>query len=364
MTDRSFGSRGWVVSYLLVMSAVAALMLGPWFTQAGRPEESQLGMLNPGSTRLLPYSSAGVWGTRIPEDAPVDPNSARMVQGLVRDSEANGALNLAHRDWTISVYVTAPDTPRHDVLVKGRPPGAHYDPGFTHDTRSTFAGVPIPEAARPDRQADAHLSVIDLDAACEYDLYGARKVDGRWEAEWANAIPLSAGGVYPNGLSSRATGFSGLAGLIWPEELRRGRIDHALLFAYPLTRAGGPVLPATASDGKTEGDFTIPQGARLQLDPELDLSTLGLTPVEYTIARALQDYGMFLGDTGGRSAVYAVGENSFTSDPYRGLLPAGGSLGNIPLDRLRVLELGEQQKVTPLRVQPNSCNSGVDQSAQ
>ena len=38
-------------------------------------------------------------------------------------------------------------------------------------------------------------------------------------------------------------------------------------------------------------------GVRLQLDPELDLESLGLSREVKVIARALQSYGMFNGDS-------------------------------------------------------------------
>src|SRR3712207_8502377 len=49
--------------------------------------------------------------------------------------------------------------------------------------------------------------------------------------------PIEGSGVDPSGSSARASGFGLLAGLVFPEELRRGRIEHALVFAYPYTRS-------------------------------------------------------------------------------------------------------------------------------
>ena len=80
---------------------------------------------------------------------------------------------------------------------------------------------------------------------------------------------------------------------------------------------------------------------RVRLDPTLDLTTLGLTPYELTIARALQVYGMYLGDNGGNAGVTldAVNPVSYAGQPYEGLLPDATyvALGHIPLDRLQVL---------------------------
>jgi hypothetical protein len=101
----------------------------------------------------------------------------------------------------------------------------------------------------------------------------------------------------------------------------------------------------------------IPQGARVQLDPTLNLKELGLTGYELTIAKALKRYGMILGDTGGALSLYAVGAQSWPTDPYPGLLEDDvyTYLSNIPVDRSRVIETGSQKPVTPLAVLPNPC---------
>jgi hypothetical protein len=163
-------------------------------------------------------------------------------------------------------------------------------------------------------------------------------------------------------MGAKAGGFASLAGLVWPQELRSGKIDHALFFAYPSTKSCGPVSPATAGDGSSEDSGAIPEGARVQLDPDLDLDSLHLAPYQRTIAEALQTYGMILGDTGGALGLYGVGRQSFEGDAYEGLLPGGefpefSDLGEIPADRFRVLELPPQQPRPPQQLVPSGCGS-------
>jgi hypothetical protein len=89
-----------------------------------------------------------------------------------------------------------------------------------------------------------------------------------------------------------------------PCEIARGRIRHALAFAYPGTTPNW-VYPATHSDGRTPVGAGLPMGTRLQLDPSIGVQTIkdewGCTGPCLTIARALQRYGMYLIDTSGRS---------------------------------------------------------------
>ena len=83
-------------------------------------------------------------------------------------------------------------------------------------------------------------------------------------------------------------------------------------------------------------------GARLRLDPRLDLSTLGLNRAERVIAKALQEYGMVLGDTSGGFTLYAAHPRGLGYDPYAklfGTTSDWASLAKIPKDRFQVLSL-------------------------
>ncbi|WP_177319912.1 hypothetical protein [Actinoplanes philippinensis] len=291
------------------------------------------------------YSATSPFNQAIPTNAQVDPRSADYVKLLNRSRQEKGFV-VALREWSVPAYFARQGTPRHDVRITG------FD-----EVRRIMRGVPIPDNARPDPAEDAHLSVIDPVTRCGYDLYGAKKTVLGWTAKWANVTSTADSGIYPSGLSTRATGFAPLAGMIWPAELRAGRIDHALVFAYPYTKSGGPVSPATSSDGRTTLAAALPQGARVQLDPTLDLNTLGLSAYERTIAEALQRYGMYLGDTGGALALYAVNPQSFDTNPYAGLLPDKPfiPLDKIPVHRFRVLKTGKQMAQTRRSIVPSTC---------
>ncbi|NOY43847.1 MAG: hypothetical protein GXP50_00120 [Deltaproteobacteria bacterium] len=288
---------------------------------------------------------------------------------MVRLLEASGDLVIQVRQYSSPVYVADESTPRRTVEL---PCGPWWELGV-----SRMTDVPIPDGAEPaqdvdgaenpvppdattcgeDADQDNNLIVLDLENRCEYDFWQFRWANGQAVASWAGAISLDGTGIYAGGLSTRGSGFAFLGGLIWPDELQAGRIEHALVFNYPYTRSGGPVSPATATDGVWDGTepeiqdlagpgaVPMPEGARLQLDPELDLDALGLTPYEKTIARALQEYGMFLVDTGGGDGIglYAIDPRSVQGNPYEGVLPDEDfvPLPNIPTDRFRVLETGE-----------------------
>lgn len=315
-------------------AALLALVLLTRGEESSRTEAAARSCGAPAGLTVPPYAEDSVFNQPIPADAKADPDSDRLVAGVVEAARDTGFV-VALKAFTVPVYVASRDTPRYDVSLT-----ASWAP------RTTLDAVPIPAEARPDPADDGHLAVVDRLRGCEYDLWQARKEGDRWSASWGNVIPTQGRGIYPDGLSARASGFGLLAGLIFPEELAQGEIEHALVFSYPLTRAGGPVPPATDSDGLSTRPDAIPEGARLQLDPTLDLDALGLAGPERAVARALQRYGMFLADTGGAVSLYAEHpKSSGARNPYAGIVPDESSLRleRIPLDRLRVLELGPQQ---------------------
>ena len=300
------------------------------------------------------YSSANPFAKKIESNPEIDPNSDAMVEGIV--SQAAVSFVIAQKQWTVPVFYADENTPRYDVTLKC---GKEWEIGVTQ-----LKNVPIPDWAEPSDddhegginpdgcggsdngpdEGDFAMAVIDTSTRCEYDFWQAKKTKGKWAASWANSISIDSDGIFEKGISCRGSGFALLNGLIWPDELKAGRIEHALAFAYDLTRAGGPVSPATGSNGTSKGSDTMPEGARGQLDPTLDLDSLGLTDYEKTIAKALQEYGMILVDDGGGMAVYVVHPISAKNNPYEGILTDKDyvSLENIPVDKFRVLKLPEQ----------------------
>lgn len=292
------------------------------------------------------YAPSSPFNERISRGAAFSSASAAMIDGLARTAAEEGAT-LAWREYTVPLYMAGRRTPLRRVRLT-----ASWRP------RRALVRVPIPDHALPDPSEDGHLAVIDRSTGCEYDFWQMRRGSRGWSASWGNALHVKGSGIYPRGYSARGSGFALLAGVVMPRELRRGRIDHALLLSYPYTRAGGPVRPATESDGWRRGRDFIPEGARVQLDPSLDLSSLGLSRYERTIARALQVYGAYMGDTGGTGvSIYALHPQSARRNPYGATVPDERfpSLAGIPFDRMRVLRLGRQHRRAHAHIVPNGC---------
>jgi hypothetical protein len=194
-----------------------------------------------------------------------------------------------------------------------------------------------------------------------------------WTASFAQRGTLAThSGIQPGGQSARASGFVNMAGLVRPEEVQAGVINHALAIGYPYTKAGGPVAPATKSDGRAatengtatgnpampSGGMAIPEGARLDIDPSFDLNSLSLQPWERTLAVALQTYGGYVVDTSGSTTIYAQNPQSYTTGnpfaPYWGdgdyayLTPALAS-------HMRVMTMPAQQASPPSFLSSSTC---------
>ncbi len=305
-------------------------------------KQADINIKAPASVKLFADNSP--FNTPIPDNPEIDVNSDKMVESLVEDFEAQGFF-IALKSFTETVYFVGPETPLHDVVLT-----ASWAP------KRKLLNVPIPDYAVADPSVDGSMVIIDTLNGCEYDFWQIRKIYGRWYASWGNALPLNGTGVFEKGYSARGSGFALSAGIMWPHEFKNKEINHALVFTYNFTKIGGPVAPATESDGDTYSESAIPEGALIQLNPDLDLSTLGLTDYEYTIAVALQKYGMYLGDDGGGIEIEAVNPLSFSGNPYEGLLPdvEWVPLTNIPVSEFRVLKLPEQYETEP-EIVTNSC---------
>lgn len=346
---RSSHTRSWLLGVTAVALALTACSAEPTSAPAPGDEDDVVTQPIVGPDFSTVFSGAGSpWYSEIPADAAIDPRSAEFVAELVEDDE-NPVVSV--NGWTIPVYEADASTPRYTVS-----PTEDYVPGGW-----ALPDVPIPDAAAPDPQDDGHMVVIDREAGCVYEFWQARRESSGWTASWANATPADGDGVYPDGLSSRASGLSAAAGLIWPQELAAGEINHALAFAYPNTRDGGPVPPATASDGTTESDTALPEGARLRLDPSIDVGALGLSRAQETIAEALQTYGMILVDTSGGMALNAASPQTYENFPYPPSWSAGiwADLSGIPFESMQVLPVEPQVDRYSGPPVTNRCSEGA-----
>jgi hypothetical protein len=285
------------------------------------------------STRTLPatgfprpFAAGSFWNVPVGNAQPA-PNGPALAAYFLRNARYP---NMPIRSWGVGVAEAHPSDPLFSV------PCTRY--ACTLGTHGPFA---IPATAVPDPSADGHLTVYDPIRNREWDMWQARPAAGAWTASAGAAVSMAGDGIAPHGTASgNAANFPLLGGLLRPEELLQGRVDHALVFEMPGVGAGRPVCPATHNAGSATDSNALREGQKLQLDPALNVDSLAIPAWQKTIARALQKYGMYLRDGSGTLAILAenTGSRGYDAWTLLGFGPGSSlSLARLPWDRFRVL---------------------------
>lgn len=294
------------------------------------------------------YAADSFWNIPIAPSAEIDANSdaevsASFARYASRAGFSNGAYGIP------MAYASAGDKV-YTIACTG---DAEQCNG-----RKTFR-FPIPAASKPATGSDRHLSVIYTAedgspyAGKELDMWDSHYDSGSdaWSAQGVNILDLYGSGVCQptpaqraagqHCLSSVASGVAALGGVVRPEEIAQGHIDHALAIAVPRVLAGYLACPATHTDGRSAAP-AVPEGARVQLDPSIDVGAQDWPRWVKLIAVALQRYGGIVVDYSDVLVVKGVSDQnagvpSWTSvgvpvDQY-------DNLSLLPWNRMRVLAI-------------------------
>lgn len=291
------------------------------FESTPAPTPTPIAALTADSGR--PFAADGPWNTALPANPALDPNSAAMIG----TTAAKGATANVYA-YGAPVYTASASDPLATV-------DCTENWGTCKPERT---GVRLPAAAQPSSGSDAGFILVDLVAQKSCDFWQAVRSGNSIRASWATCVPLAdKDGVGPQG---GATGgnINGLAGIVRTFEVRSGSIPHALAFA---TGNSCPTFryPATKSDGNG-GTNCMPEGARVQLDPSIDVDTIpGITPIEKMTARALQTYGGYNRDNCGANFCLGFESPQGETDPYKtaGLPWDYWNMPHIPWDKMRVI---------------------------
>lgn len=272
-----------------------------------------------------PFARDSFWNTRV-GSAPTHPRNADLMRTFVAGARNP---NLALGRWAVAVAESHPDDPSFSV------PCTRYA-----CTLDAFGSFRIPVTARPDPAGDGHLAVIDPVAGREWGMWQARTDGFSWSSSAGAAVSLAGDGVAPrNTASGNAANFPLLGGIVRPEEILQGRIDHALVFGFPGIGQGPPVCPATHNAPTTSDRDALREGQLLQLDPSLDVDALPVPGWQKVIARALQEYGMYLRDNSGSLALYGENPVSRGYDAWANVGLGGQASAPLalPWERFRVI---------------------------
>ncbi len=344
---RSLSRRVSIVAGVLA-TALVAVGLVIAVTHPVHDPEPPAPLPSAGQMRAYPSFGADSIYTLDVSQAPVDPNSARMVRHLVGQITPHysgiAALNIA--DYSASLYVVDSNTPRqtvefYDCQEKG------YTPQGLFDGPAHFVDVPIPSGTRVSSGTDKALTLWSPSTDQLWEFWVMEKQGSAWRACWGGRIDdvSQSPGQFEYPFGATATGIPMVGTMLRVQDVASGRADHALGLALLSPADAGRVrYPANRSDGSDRSPDAIPEGARLRLDPSLDVESLGLTPVGVIVARAAQKYGFIVVDRAGAVAVIgesgvpeqqATGHNPW--DVLLGETPTYQQLENFPWDKVQVL---------------------------
>jgi hypothetical protein len=195
--------------------------------------------------------------------------------------------------------------------------------------QSAWEAVPLPSNALPAKGTDKHLVVWQPSSNRLWEFWRLEALSTGWQARWGGAIQSVSTnpGAYGTEAWPGATIWWGASacslsiagGLITLEDLERGQINHALAMAVPAPRAKVFAWPAERTDGWSTELLSLPEGAHLRLDPNLDLAALKLPHLTLMMAEAAQRYGIFIRDKAGNVAFYGQDPTPTGTNPYTGL---------------------------------------------
>ncbi len=251
----------------------------------------------------------------IPSELGIDPYSDQLMADIKKMMKRN-ELRLALGSWTMSNYlINGSNYQLEDIYVS-----TGYCP-----IGQWINDVPFPTdqvvKCTPESDTDDNTDITDALHGVEYSFWRIshdnngvwqRNAQGYYECENAGFVFTNSSGGNPMSCSLRGPSLSHTVGLIYPEELEAGLIDHGLCSAIP-----GPaslvIPPATKTDGdefgRVEYPERLPEIAVYRLKPSIwtdpVIEAQAWTHAEKVIARAARDYGIWITDNSGTVHLYA-----------------------------------------------------------
>jgi hypothetical protein len=234
------------------------------------------------ATPYRAFSDNSEWNRPLPRNAPISKHSAAFIRELKSFDPQVQFPRLVDGSWAEPIFWAK-----------------QGDPYFS------IAGVPvklrIPRHARPASTSDAQVTIYDRGRRLVAKLQGARYSSGKWYARNSSIYYLRSNGLDGDLRESNNKRNYGHRGIAPPthavrlDEVRGGAIKHVLKVALRRT-APKHVYPAV---GDQSGSGSIPMGAMFRIKPSVDLTRRGLTPSALVVARAMQRFGVVIGDQSG-----------------------------------------------------------------
>src|SRR5688572_26541210 len=248
------------------------------------------------------YDPADNWWNLDITSAPLDPNSATIIQTIKSYESTGGRM---HPDFTpnygIPYAVVGDETPLVPVSISNTSESDLGAPGGP-------SGYPIPSAAKTNSrciesagslEGDRHIILYHRDKKMAFELSYASWDGSKWTARYGAVFKLDSNYRRTEGYTSTdAAGLCVLAGLVrYDEAYGDEPIRHAIRCS--IKRTNGHVWPASHTGARDTG--APPLGMRLRLKSSVDIS--GYPPEVRRIFQAMKTYGLIVADRGGNMYV-------------------------------------------------------------
>ncbi len=252
-------------------------------------------------------------------DDPVDPRSEEYMAAM------NAGGRFLHADFGGDGEYGIPF-----IVVPGSQ--AQVPMSFDYEDESDPGPYPIPADAPVELGSDRHILVVERDSCTLYETFDTNRNGAGWHAGSGAIFDLRSNGLRPAGWTSAdAAGLPILPGLIRHDEVKAGRIAHALRFTVQRTQRAY-VAPARHFASPSTDPALPPMGLRVRLKADFDVSGFG--PTARVILTALKEYGMFLADNGGDWFITGEANPAWNDDEI-------SELADVPASAFEVVAHGE-----------------------
>ncbi|MFT3923789.1 MAG: hypothetical protein QM778_14750 [Myxococcales bacterium] len=301
-----------------------------------------------GTSRYFPSGSFFVQDVY---DTPKAQNSDATIKAL-RAHGGWGNKDVFQIDFSLDVLSADQSTPKKMFTPRTEANG--YDDEF-YTPDCDLNSVPVPASGNVEGEdgyvcmsdGDCHLLVFQPDTHALYELWradiqGTNFISG-CQARWDTSKPVTNAGRGLQCSSADAAGFPISPLLFTADEVKAGKIEHAIRFILPNDRVReGFVPPATHGTRTTGGAGSPYYGVHLRLRRDYPLEQLPSEGAR-TVARALQRFGMYHAD-GGQIALTAQSDRHTTAK-WDGLLEPR-DLAALKVEDFEVIDHGAPIELT------------------
>jgi hypothetical protein len=270
----------------LLVVAVAALSGG---AVAAVPSAARSASVPVAGTSCRVFPADNYWNTDV-RGLPLDPRSGAWLSHMSADRRLHPDFGPSYGDgpnYGIPVTVVKRDHRRVRVRFDYSDESDHVRYPFGRDTKI--------EGGRGS-DGDKHAIVVRKGTCRLYETWNTRVRDRHWRAGSGATWSLDSNRLRPDGWTSAdAAGLPILPGLLRWNEVKAGRVNHAIRFTTDVT-SRHHLWPARHDAGSTDSWAYPPMGARFRMKAGFDAG--GYSPLARAVVTAMKTYGLVLADNG------------------------------------------------------------------